>query len=255
MSEQPQGGAAYAISSRRSVRAFLDRPVAVGVVRQVLELAACAPSGTNMQPWRVYVLTGAARDELVARVLARRVAEPARERGPRPFGEYEYNPEPLAEPYKSRRSQLGWSLYSLLGIAKGDRTASWMASGRNFEFFGAPVGIIFTIDRYLQHGSWLDYGIFLQSIMLAARDFDLDTCCQAAWRHYHDVVREVVEIPPTEMIVCGMSLGYADRAAPANRLRSTREPVDTFASFVDAPRFHGASQAQLSTAENSHATS
>lgn len=252
---QSRGGAAQALSNRRSVRAFLDRPVDVGVVRTILELASRSPSGTNMQPWRVYVVTGAARNELVRRVLFKRAAEPQRERGPRPFGEYDYNPEPLAEPYKSRRSRVGWSLYSLLDIAKGDRAASWAVAGRNFEFFGAPVGMIFTIDSYLQYGSWLDYGIFLQSIMLAARDFDLDTCCQAAWRHYHDVVREVVEIPASEIIVCGMSLGYGDPDAAANRLRSEREPVDSFSRFIDLPRGDTGPQTQSPSAESMHASS
>ncbi len=129
---------------------------------------------------------------------------------------------------------MGWSLYSLLGIAHGDRAASWVAAGRNFEFFGAPVGLIFTLDRYLGMGSWLDLGIFMQSIMLAARGEGLDTCCQAAWRHYHDVIRDVAPISDQEIVVCGMSLGHADPAAIANRLRSEREPVEGFARFVTA---------------------
>ena len=223
------------LMGRRSVRAFLDTPVDRAVVEEILSLAARAPSGTNMQPWRVYIIVGDARRELTRRVTAKRLLEPERERGPQPFGEYDYNPEPLAEPYKSRRSKVGWDLYRLLDIAKGDRQASWIAAGRNFEFFGAPVGLIFTIDRYLQRGSWLDYEIFLQSIMLAARDFELHTCCQAAWRHYHDIIRTVAPIPDDEIVVCGMSLGYADPEAPANRLRSDREPVGRFACFVDTP--------------------
>jgi nitroreductase len=223
------------LMGRRSVRAFLDTPVDRAAVEEILSLAARAPSGTNMQPWRVYIIAGDARSELTRRVAAKRLLEPERERGPQPFGEYDYNPEPLAEPYKSRRSKVGWDLYRLLDIAKGDRQASWIAAGRNFEFFGAPVGLIFTIDRYLQRGSWLDYGIFLQSIMLAARDFGLHTCCQAAWRHYHDIIRTVAPIPDDEIVVCGMSLGFADPDAPANRLRSDREPVERFACFVDTP--------------------
>jgi nitroreductase len=224
------------INARRSIRAFLDKAVDEAVLKEILATAARSPSGTNMQPWRVYVITGEARTTLIERVLAKRSVEPEREKGPRPFGEYDYNPEPLREPYKGRRSRVGWGLYELLQIAKGDRQASWTAAGRNFEFFGAPVGLIFTIDRYLQMGSWLDYGIFLQSIMLAARDFDLDTCAQASWRHYHDVVRTVVDIPENEIIVCGMSLGYADPEARANRLRSDREPVGSFATFVSKPK-------------------
>ncbi|MEW6121917.1 MAG: nitroreductase [Pseudomonadota bacterium] len=223
------------IRDRHSIRAFRKTPVAPDVLRRILATAATSPSGTNMQPWQVYVITDDARDALVARVQAVRAVEPERERGPEPFGEYLYNPEPLEEPYRGRRKAVGWSLYSLLGIAKGDRAASWVAAGRNFEFFGAPVGLIFTLDRYLGMGSWLDLGIFLQSLMLAARAEGLDTCCQAAWRHYHDIIRQVAPIPDQEIVVCGMSLGYADPDAIANRLRSEREPVDAFTHFITAP--------------------
>lgn len=220
------------IRGRHSVRAFLPTPVGGDVLRRILATAARSPSGTNMQPWQVYVLAGGARDALVERVRAVRAAEPERERGPQPFGEYVYNPEPLEEPYRGRRKAVGWSLYSLLGVAQGDRAASWVAAGRNFEFFDAPVGLMFTLDRTLGMGSWLDLGIFLQSVMLAARGEGLDTCCQAAWRHYHDVVRQVAPIPDREIVVCGMSLGYADKTAVANTLRSEREPVEAFARFI-----------------------
>jgi nitroreductase len=255
MDEARTGGVRDALLGRRSVRAFLSTPVERVVLEQILSAASRSPSGTNMQPWRVYVVTGDARERLSSLVLATRDAEPDRERGPRPFGEYDYNPEPLAEPYKSRRSKVGWDLYKLLNVAKGDRRASWLAAGRNFEFFGAPVGMIFTIDRYLQKGSWLDYGIFLQSIMLAARDFDLHTCCQAAWRHYHDVIRTAIGIPENEVIVCGMSLGYADPNAPANLLRSEREPIESFVRFVDAVHIHSSPPPQSPQAEKAHAPS
>jgi nitroreductase len=218
---------------RRSVRGFLDKPVAKEIVVRLLRAASRAPSGTNMQPWRVYVLTGAAKDRLVQEVLARRELEPHREKPPKPFGEYDYNPEPLFEPFLSRRRKVGFDLYQLLGVAKGDRAASWVVAGRNFEFFGAPVGLIFTIDKSLQHGSWLDYGIFLQSLMLAANDVGLGACAQAAWRHYHDIIRPLCGIPENEIIVCGMSLGYADMDAPANQLVTEREPVESFARFLD----------------------
>lgn len=254
MSDRGSGMAHELILGRRSVRAFLDHPVERRVLEEILTLAARSPSGTNMQPWRVYVVTGTARDTVVELVSAMRHQQPEREKGPRPFGEYDYNPEPLIEPYKGRRSRVGWGLYSLLKVPKGDRAASWTVAGRNFEFFGAPVGLFFTIDRYLQMGSWLDYGIFLQSIMLAARDFGLDTCCQAAWRHYHDVVRGIVGIPDDEILVCGMSLGYADPDSPANQLRSEREPLEAFTRFVDAPISGGASKAHPS-AEDLHASS
>jgi nitroreductase len=190
-----------------------------------------------MQPWRVYVLMGEAKDRLIREVLAKRELEPHRERPPKPFGEYDYNPEPLFEPFLSRRRTVGFGLYQILGVAKGDRAASWVVAGRNFEFFGAPVGLIFTIDRSLQQGSWLDYGIFLQSLMLAANDAGLGTCAQAAWRHYHDIIRALFAVPENEIVVCGMSLGYADMDAPANQLVTEREPVEGFARFIDTVDF------------------
>jgi nitroreductase len=233
---------------RRSVRSFLDKPVPNELVIELLHAAARAPSGTNMQPWRVYVLTGEARTRLVSEVLAAREREPHREKPPKPYGEYDYNPEPLFEPFLSRRRKVGFDLYQIHGVAKGDRAASWVIAGRNFEFFGAPVGLIFTIDRSLQQGSWLDYGIFLQSLMLAANDVGLGTCAQAAWRHYHDIIRPLCGVPDNEIVVCGMSLGYADNDAPANRLVTEREPVAGFARFVDA-----ADPANSPTVEVNHA--
>lgn len=218
---------------RHSVRSFLNTPVPKELVADLLRAAARSPSGTNMQPWRVYVFMGEAKEKLTREVLAKREIEPHREKPPKPFGEYDYNPEPLFEPFLTRRRTVGFSLYQILGVAKGDRAASWVVAGRNFEFFGAPVGLIFTIDRSLQQGSWLDYGIFLQSLMLAANDAGLDTCAQAAWRHYHDIIRSLLSLPDNEIVVCGMSLGYADKNAPANQLVTEREPVEGFATFLD----------------------
>jgi nitroreductase len=237
------------LHKRRSVRSFLSTPVSREIIVDLLRAAARSPSGTNMQPWRVYVLTGDAKDRLVREVLVKRELEPHREKPPKPFGEYDYNPEPLFEPFLTRRRTVGFSLYQILGVARGDRAASWIVAGRNFEFFGAPVGLIFTIDRSLQQGSWLDYGIFLQSLMLAANDFGLDTCAQAAWRHYHDIIRPLCEIPDNEIVVCGMSLGYADEDAPANKLVTEREPVESFATFFDA-----VDSRNSQTAEANHAS-
>ncbi|MDA9529032.1 nitroreductase [Bradyrhizobium sp. CCBAU 25338] len=220
---------------RRSVRGFLPKPVPRETIAKLLEAAARSPSGTNMQPWRVYVLTGPAKERLTRDVLKMRELEPHREKPPKPYGEYDYNPEPLFEPYLTRRRTVGFALYQLLGVERGDRSASWAMAGRNFEFFGAPVGLIFTIDRSLQQGSWLDYGIFLQSFMLAAHDYGLETCAQAAWRHYHDVIRPLCGLPEREIVVCGMSLGYADESAPSNKLITEREPVENFATFVELP--------------------
>lgn len=222
------------LNERRSIRNFLPTPVPRETIVKILQAASRSPSGTNMQPWQVYVVTDEAKDSLVRNVLATRELEPHRERPPKPFGEYDYNPEPLFEPFLTRRRTVGFGLYQILGVAKGDRAASWIVAGRNFEFFGAPVGLIFTIDKSLQKGSWLDYGIFLQSIMLAAADCGLGTCAQAAWRHYHDIIRPLCRIPDNEIVVCGMSLGYADMDAPANKMVTEREPMEGFVRFVDA---------------------
>src|SRR3984957_16261510 len=157
-----------AIYSRRSTRGFHQTPVARQTLERILLAAARAPSGKNMQPWRVYVISGQAKDALVNDARETRAREPQREQTKPPEGEYEYNPEPLFDPYGTRRRKLGWDLYSLHGVARGDRVASWEVAGRNFEFFGAPVGMILTMDRKLQAGSFLDCGIFLQTLMLAA---------------------------------------------------------------------------------------
>lgn len=221
-----------ALLTRRSARAFLPDAVPEATVERILAVASRAPSGTNTQPWRVYVVTGAARADLCRRVLACREADPGRELPDRPFGEYMYYPYPVPEPYLARRRKLGWDMYQALGVARGDRRASRVAAGRNFEFFGAPVGLIFTLEKVLEKGSWVDLGIFLQSVMLAAGAHGLDTCAQGAWAQYYDVVRTCLDIPDTEIVVCGMSMGFADRSAPVNGIRSERAPLSQFVRFV-----------------------
>jgi nitroreductase len=222
-----------ALASRHSVRAFLPKPVDGDTIQRILDAAGRSPSGTNTQPWLVYVVTGVARDELCKRVLAKRDLEPEREQTGRPFGEYMYYSDPMTEPYISRRRKVGWELYRTLGVAKGDRAGSWAIAGRNYQFFDAPVGLIFTLSKDLEQGSWIDLGIFLQSIMLAAKGCGLDTCAQGAWAMYYDVVRECLGISSREVVVCGMSLGFADPDAPANTVRSEREPIQRFARFIE----------------------
>jgi nitroreductase len=224
-----------ALASRRSARAYLDTPVPDETIERILAAASRAPSGTNTQPWKVYVVSGSARDALCRAACEAREREPHREANHSPFGEYLYYSIPMTEPYYSRRRKVGWELYRLQGVAKGDRKASWTIAGRNFLFFDAPVGLIFTLERVLEKGSWIDLGIFLQSVMLAARSQGLDTCPQGAWAFYYDVVREQLGIPDNEIVVCGMALGFADPAAPANRLRSEREPLSSFVRFVKEP--------------------
>ena len=219
-----------AITSRRSIRAFLPTPVPRATIEDILAVAARAPSGTNTQPWKVHVLTGAAKDTLVQRIAAA-YDDPA-ERATH-HEEYAYYPTEWVSPYIDRRRKVGWDLYGLLGIAKTDKARMHAQHGRNFRFFDAPVGLIFTIDRLMRQGSWLDYGMFLQNIMVAARGRGLDTCPQAAFTQYHRLIEQQLGIPATEMVVCGMSLGHADPAAVENSLVTEREPVAGFA------RFHG----------------
>ena len=214
-----------AIATRRSVRAFLPTPVPRALVERILDVAARAPSGTNMQPWRVHVLAGEAKERLSAAVL-RAHAEGA------PHGaEYKYYPDQFFEPYLARRRKVGWDLYGLLGIARGETARMQAQHARNLVFFDAPVGMIFTIDRRLEIGSWLDYGIFLGNVMTAARGHGLDTCAQAAFAPFHATIRRELGLGPEEVVVCGLSIGYEDTAAPENQLRTERVPAREFASF------------------------
>ena len=220
-----------AITSRHSVRAFLPDPVPRHTIEEILAVASRAPSGTNIQPWKVHVLTGEARDELVRRI--RRVFDDPVERA-RHTDEYDYYPLEWVSPYIERRRKVGWDLYGLLGIGKSDKERMHEQHGRNYAFFDAPVGLIFTIDRVLQKGSWLDYGMFLQNIMVAARARGLDTCPQAAFTPFHRVISEFLGLGPGEMLVCGMALGRADPQAVENTLVTERAPVAEFTRFHDA---------------------
>jgi nitroreductase len=218
-----------AIAQRRSVRAFLPTPVPQDTIERILDVAARAPSGTNMQPWRVHVLTGAARDRVASAVV-----EVFRNPPPDlPASEYKYYPDTFFEPFLSRRRKVGFDMYGLIGIARGDTAAMKAQHARNFSFFDAPAGLIFTIDRRLEIGSWLDYGMFLQNVMIAARAEGLETCAQAAFAPLHAAIRDELALDPNEIVVCGMSLGYEDRTAPINALVTHREPACVFATFRD----------------------
>jgi nitroreductase len=217
-----------AIAGRRSVRAFKPDPVARELVTRILDVAARAPSGTNMQPWRVYVLAGATKD-LLSKAL---VEEHAAGTPDVSSAEYRYYPAQFFEPYLTRRRKVGFDLYGVLGIQRGDTEAMRRQHARNFVFFDAPVGLIFTMDRRLEIGSWLDYGMFLQNVMIAARAHELETCAQAAFAPFHQTVRRYVPIPDSEILLCGMSLGYEDTDAPENRLRTERNPAREFAQFL-----------------------
>ena len=214
-----------AVGQRRSVRAFKPDPVPRETVERILQISARAPSGTNMQPWKVHVLTGKAKDELSAAVLSAFDGEEEHK------GEWAYYPKQFREPYLARRRKVGWDLYRLLGIAKGDAAKMHAQHGRNYAFFDAPVGLVFTIDRDLEIGSWLDYGMFLQNVMLVARSHGLDTCPQAAFAPFHKVIRETLGLDQMEAVVCGMSLGYADWEKVENSLITERAPLEDFATF------------------------
>ena len=219
-----------AIASRRSIRAYLPTPVPRDVVASILNVASRAPSGTNTQPWKVTVLTGAAKTSLSKRLRA--VYDDPAERATH-SEEYAYYPTEWVSPYIDRRRKVGWDLYGLLGIGKADKARMHEQHGRNYDFFGAPVGLIFTIDRVMQQGSWLDYGMFLQNVMVAARARGLDTCPQAAFTQFHRVIADELALPASEMVVCGMSLGHADPAAPENTLHTDREPLAGFVRYLD----------------------
>ena len=210
------------IEGRRSVRGFKDKAVPRATLDRILVAASRAPSGSNTQPWHVHVVLGGAKARLSKAVLDERAAG-----APEPTPEYPYYPTDWPELSHRRRRQNGWELYGLLGIAKGDRAAARAWHDRNFDFFGAPVGMIVTTDRRLGQGALVDCGGFLQSLMLAARSFGLETCAQAAWAAYHATVRSELHLPPEEMVLFGIALGYEDPAARANQLRTPRaDPTD-----------------------------
>ena len=219
-----------AIISRRSIRAFLPKPVERADIERILEVAARAPSGTNTQPWKVYVLTGQARERLCEAILAAN-ADPEQAR--QHTEEYAYYPREWVSPYVDRRRKVGWDLYSLLGLTRDNKAGMAAQHARNYRFFDAPVGLIFTIDRIMEQGSWLDYGMFLQNIMVAARGRGLDTCPQAAFTQYHRVIAQQLGLPENEMVVCGMALGWADPGKVENTLATEREKVDNFARFIE----------------------
>ena len=223
-----------AIETRQSIREFLPRPVPRETISHLLALAARAPSGTNTQPWKVYVLQGASRDTLVAKVCETHDALRANPALALEYTEaYDYYPEKWVSPFIDRRRENGWGLYGLLGIGKGDKDKMHAQHQRNFRFFDAPVGLIFTLDRAMGRGSLVDYGMFLQSLMLAARGQGLHTCPQAAWNGFAKIILPHVGAGPDEMLVCCMALGYADEAALVNTFRTPRVAVDEFTTWLE----------------------
>lgn len=218
------------IRDRRSVRAFLPTPVPRSDIEAILEIAARAPSGTNTQPWQVYVLSGARKqalsDEIVQTFFDPNALAQHHE-------EYDYYPATWVEPFLSRRRKIGLDLYGLLGLTRDNLVGMKAQQARNYQFFDAPVGLIFTLDRVMGQGSLLDYGMFMQNIMIAARARGLDTCPQAAFNQFHKIIARQLDLPASQKIICGMALGYADPSKIENTLETVREPLANFVHFLE----------------------
>jgi nitroreductase len=217
-----------AIAQRRSTRDFLPDAVAVDVVRDILDRALRAPSGGNLQPWNVYVLSGDAKDRLVEAVAARLATHPRGE-----GAEYDIYPPGLTEPYRTRRYRVGEMMYEKLGIAREDKAARLMHFARNYGFFGAPIGMIFTMDRQMGEGQWVDLGLFMENILLLAEERGLATCAQESWAVWAQTLRALLPIPDDHIVFCGLALGYANPDAPVNTLRSERAPLEDIVTFID----------------------
>ncbi len=231
MTDSHQACVDEALVSRRSVRAFLPTPVPRASIEEILRVAARSASGTNIQPWRVHVLTGAKKEALSAKVLAA-FDDPEAEQKYR--SEFPIYPSEWVSPFIDRRRKVGWDLYGLLGIGKGDRERTHRQHARNFRFFDAPVGLIFTIHRSLGYAAWIDYGMFLGNVMTAARGHGLHTCPQFAWTQFHTIIGAELGLPPEEKVLVGMALGQEDTTAIENSLRTERAPLSDWVDFGDA---------------------
>jgi nitroreductase len=224
----------HAMTSRMSARAFTQQPVPRALIEEILQVASRAPSGTNTQPWKVYVLQGQSRDSLVEKVCAAHEAMSHNPELAKNYQEqYDYYPAKWVSPFIDRRRENGWGLYGLLGIGKGDKDKMHLQHQRNFKFFDAPVGLMFTVDPVMGRGSMFDYGMFVQNIMLAARARGLHTCPQAAWNHFHSIILPHIGAGEGEMLVCGLALGYADESDKVNTFVTPRVPVSEFTHWVE----------------------
>lgn len=231
---QSMGPVDAAIDSRQSIRAFTDQPVQQALIRDILAVSSRAPSGANAQPWKTYVVQGQTRDSLVEKVCAAHDAVYANPDEAAKYQEaYAYYPEKWISPYIERRRENGWGLYGLLGIVKGDKGSMHAQHQRNFRFFDAPVGLFFTVNTIMGQGALLDCGAFMQNIMIAARARGLDTCPQAAWNSYSSIILPHIGADHDEMLVCGMSLGYADPDALVNTFRTPRVTPEAFTVWLD----------------------
>ncbi len=227
--QAPSLSVSNAIKGRHSTRAFLDKPVSREIICQILDIARFAPSGVNTQPWQVIAVTAEYQKRIGDAIIQ------ARDNGIPENPDYNYYPTEWFEPYKSRRKACGLALYSSLQIEMQEKEKRKVAWYRNYHFFGAPAGLLFFLDSNLEKGSWIDMGFFIGNVMLAAREFGLETCPQAALAEYPDLVRGIVGVPKERALVCGMALGYEDKAQPINQYRTTREPVGAFTEFLGFP--------------------
>jgi nitroreductase len=216
----------HVMRGRFANRFFVDRPVGLATITEIIEVARHAGTGANVQPWRVHVVTGHAKGTLTRAIGVAHETAPGAH-----LAEYNYFPENLPEPYASRRREFGAVFYGSIGVDAKDQAARAAQTARNYQFFDAPVGLIFTIDRHLEKGSWLDLGMFIQNVMLAARARGLDTCTQEFFARYHAVIRHHLPLSPEEMVVCGMSVGFADPEWSQRRRPMPKAPIEDIASF------------------------
>ena len=223
-----------AITSRHSVRAFLDTPVATQTIKDILTVASRAPSGTNTQPWKVYVVTGKKRAEMIDRVCTAQIEIFQKPELAEQYQEtFAYYPETWISPFIDRRRENGWGLYGLLGIQKGEKEKMAAQQLRNYQLFDAPVALCFTVNKAMGIGSKMDISMMIQNVMVAAKARGLDTCPQAAWNHFHPIVLDVLDAPEDEELVCTVALGYADPDHIVNSFITPREPVENFTVFLN----------------------
>jgi nitroreductase len=218
------------IESRYSCRSFAQLPIIQSDLEDILRVASSAPSGTNTQPWNVFVVLGETKRTLSERIITASRDPEASTRYTEP---YPYYPKAWITPFVERRRKVGLDLYGLLGIQKGDRAGMQAQNERNYTFFDAPVALIFTTHRIMEQGSWLDYGMFVQNIMIAAKARGLDTCPQAALNPFHTIIFEHLGIGDQHTMICAMSLGYANQDAPENQMRTERAPIDEWLRFIE----------------------
>lgn len=215
-----------AIRDRHSFRAFLEKPVHINQIKTILDAARFAPSGKNTQPWYVVAVTGNTITQIGDAIVT------ARESQIPENPDYHYYPTTWIEPYDTRRKICGYALYSSLNIDRHDMASRKIQWYKNYYFFGAPVGLLFFLDAILEKGSWVDMGLFIENVMLAARGLGLETCPQASFAEYPDIVRQIVNVPKEKSLLCGMSLGYADYENPVNQYRTERATVEEFTKFI-----------------------